>query len=174
MDTDSRQSSSRRWAGLVLWTAIALAATAVLVAARDALDKSHIALTYLLIVLLGASRIGRSGGFALALICFVAFNFFLLPQYGSLAAACNTLLCAVFVSVGYFIIVGKRIRVKLPVTILLKLFGLTLLLAGVFFGLDRVSGYWLLDGALAGIVFLGLVFLLRIVSLADLRGLRKA
>jgi O-antigen/teichoic acid export membrane protein len=103
----------------------------------------------------------------------ITLNLFLLPEYGSLAAACNTLICAVFVSVGYFVLVGKKVNVKLPVGMLLKLALLTLLLTGVFYLLERAFGYWLLDASLAGLAFLGLVFLLRIVSLADLRSLRK-
>lgn len=102
-----------------------------------------------------------------------SLNFLLLPEYGSLAAACNTLLCAVFVSVGYFILVGKKIRIKLPVVLLLKLTLLALLLAVVFYGLKFLSGSWVINGLLAGLAFLGLVFLLQIISLADLRQLRK-
>ena len=82
MVTDSNLlNRNKRWLAYGLWLAIAAATTALLVAARGVLDKSHVALAYLLVVLLGASRLGRRGGVVLALVCFFAFNFFLLPPY---------------------------------------------------------------------------------------------
>ena len=72
---------------LILWVLLLAAVTAVLVAMRGTLDKVHIALAYLLLVLIGTSRIGRRGGVALAVLCFVSFNFFLLPPYHRLTVA---------------------------------------------------------------------------------------
>jgi two-component system, OmpR family, sensor histidine kinase KdpD len=67
---------------------LALAGTTiVLVAVRGSLDKTHVALAYLLLVLIGTARIGRSGGIALAVVSFFCFNFFLLPPYHTLAIA---------------------------------------------------------------------------------------
>ena len=86
MDTASKPSTSR-FGALLIWIGVAFAATGLLVVARDILDKSHAALAYLLIVLVGTSQTGRRGGFALALICFVLFNFFLLPPYHALHVA---------------------------------------------------------------------------------------
>jgi len=103
----------------------------------------------------------------------LTLNIFFIPEYGSLAAACNTLLCAVFVSVGYFILVKTKVKLKLPLLLIGKLMLLTVLLYGVFYGLQFIFSMWLVNTALAGIAFLGLVFLLQIVSLADLRQLRK-
>jgi len=103
----------------------------------------------------------------------LTLNLFFIPEYGSLAAALNTLLCAVFVSVGYFILVRNKVKVRLPYLLLGKLVLLTGLLYGIFYGLKFVSGMWLVNTVLAGIAFLGLVFLLQIVSLADIRQLRS-
>ena len=72
---------NNRWIAYGVWLSIAAATTGLLVAARGVLDKSHVALAYLLVVLLGASQLGRRGGVLLALLCFFAFNFFLLPPY---------------------------------------------------------------------------------------------
>ena len=72
---------------VILWTASAGIVTIGLTALRDTLDKSHIALAYLLVVLIGTSRLGRRGGIALAVGCFFAFNFFLLPPYHTLVVA---------------------------------------------------------------------------------------
>jgi O-antigen/teichoic acid export membrane protein len=109
----------------------------------------------------------------LSIVLNLTLNFMFIPEYGSLAAAWNTLLCAVFVSVGYFIMVARKTKIKLPLTQLGKLAVLTVLLYGIFAGLQVVSEWWLLNTIFAGIFFIGLVFLLRIVSFADLRKLRK-
>jgi O-antigen/teichoic acid export membrane protein len=108
-----------------------------------------------------------------SIILNISLNVIFIPQYGSMAAACNTLFCAVFVSVGYFIMVGRMVKIKLPVGLIGKLMLLTGLLYGTFYGLQFLSGTWWLNAAAAGIVFLILVFLLRIISFADLRQLRK-
>ncbi|HET9467675.1 MAG TPA: ATP-binding protein [Vicinamibacterales bacterium] len=72
---------------LLLWALIIAIVTASLVAMRGTLDKAHIALAYLLVVLIGTSRTGRPGGVALAVLCFFCFNFFLLPPYHTLGVA---------------------------------------------------------------------------------------
>jgi hypothetical protein len=60
----------------------------------------------------------------------------------------------------------------LPYALLGKLVILGVLLYGVFYALQLFSSMWLVNTTLAGVVFLGLLFLLQIVSLADLRQLR--
>ena len=103
---------------------------------------------------------------------YLTLNLLFIPEYGSLAAALNTLLCAVFVSIGYFILVGRKVQLRLPYLLIGKLLLLTGLLYLVFYGLQMLTAMWLVNTALAGIVFLGLVFLLQIVRLADIRQLR--
>jgi two-component system sensor histidine kinase KdpD len=58
--------------------------TAGLVALRGRLDKAHIVLVYLLVVLGGSAAAGRGVGLALAFLSFLCFNFFLLPPYHTL------------------------------------------------------------------------------------------
>lgn len=58
---------------------VAVAATFVLWALRDFLDKAHVALAFLLVVLAGSARDGRLVGLLLSITCFLTFNFFLLP-----------------------------------------------------------------------------------------------
>jgi two-component system sensor histidine kinase KdpD len=65
----------------LLWLLVTAAVTALLWASRAALDKAHFALGYLLVVLGAASRAGRTVGLATAAVCFLCFNFFLLPPY---------------------------------------------------------------------------------------------
>jgi two-component system sensor histidine kinase KdpD len=93
LDTDSKPSSKpgalrhekhSRLLAVGGWLVVVAALTWILVATRDMLDKSHIALAYLLVVLIGTSHLGRRDGMVLALLCFFAFNFFLLPPYHTL------------------------------------------------------------------------------------------
>jgi two-component system sensor histidine kinase KdpD len=66
-------------AGLVLWVLVATATTVVLWTFRGSLDEAHFALAYLLVVLGASAREGRVAGLVLALLCFLLFNFFLMP-----------------------------------------------------------------------------------------------
>ncbi|HYJ80029.1 MAG TPA: ATP-binding protein [Longimicrobiaceae bacterium] len=67
--------------GWAAWIAALGALTAGMVAVREHLDKAHIALLYLLLVLAGSTRGSRIRGTALAVISFLCFNFFFLPPY---------------------------------------------------------------------------------------------
>lgn len=69
------------WLG---WLAATAALTAGMGAVRTHLDEAHVALTYLLLVLVGSVRGSRSRGVALALLSFLCFNFFFLPPYYTL------------------------------------------------------------------------------------------
>ncbi len=67
-------------------SALALAAlTAAMAAARAHLDRAHVALAYLLLVLAASTRGSRARGLALAMAAFLCFNFFFVPPYGTLA-----------------------------------------------------------------------------------------
>ncbi|MBK0402590.1 oligosaccharide flippase family protein [Adhaeribacter sp. BT258] len=110
---------------------------------------------------------------AASIILNLTLNFIFIPEFGSLAAAWNTLFCAVFVSVGYFMMVGRMVKIKLPYALLLKLVLLAVLLGWLFFGLDLLSGLWWLNTIMAGAAFLVLVFILQIISLAQIRQLKN-
>jgi len=69
------------WIGLVAWLLGGAATTLLLWLLRDELDKAHMALAYLVLVLLASSRQGRLVGLLVALLSFLSFNFFLLPPY---------------------------------------------------------------------------------------------
>jgi two-component system sensor histidine kinase KdpD len=64
-----------------VWPVLAAVGTAVLWTQRERLDQAHMALFYLLLVLFASAREGRRTGLVMALLCFLAFNFFLLPPY---------------------------------------------------------------------------------------------
>lgn len=82
MATASTDPSPEDWRWPALrWLLIAALATAALWLLRDVLDKAHMALAFLLVVLAASARHGRRVGFALSVVCFLCFNFFLLPPY---------------------------------------------------------------------------------------------
>lgn len=69
------------------WLLVAAGTTAALWALRDSLDKAHVALAFLLVVLAGSARDGRLVGLLLSITCFLTFNFFLLPPLYALKLA---------------------------------------------------------------------------------------
>jgi two-component system sensor histidine kinase KdpD len=68
----------RQW---LVWLGALTAVTAAMLAVRGSLDKAHVALAYLLLVLGASSRGGRVLGLTLAAAAFFCFNFFFLPPY---------------------------------------------------------------------------------------------
>ena len=81
-----RLSAAQRHA--LTWTvalAVLAAVTAGLLALRVHLNPAHIALSFLLVVLVGSATGGRVLGFTLAVLAFVLFNYFFLPPYNTLA-----------------------------------------------------------------------------------------
>ncbi len=68
----------------LLWLGSLLAAAGVtlaMLAFREQLDKAHVALVYLLVVLGSSASGGRTPGLVLAVLTFLCFNFFFLPPY---------------------------------------------------------------------------------------------
>ena len=74
-------------ASFLLWLAGLAFVTVALLTVRARLDKAHIALSYLLVVLGAGASTGRRIGIALSVVAFVCFNFFFLPPYHSLVVA---------------------------------------------------------------------------------------
>jgi K+-sensing histidine kinase KdpD len=60
------------------------AAAAILLAFRDNLDKAHVALVFLLVVLASSASGGRVLGVAIAVAAFIIFDWFFLPPYNTL------------------------------------------------------------------------------------------
>jgi two-component system, OmpR family, sensor histidine kinase KdpD len=74
-------------AAFLLWLGILAGATLAMLAVRASLDKAHVALGYLLVVLGAGASTGRRIGVALSVVAFLLFNFFFLPPYHSLVVA---------------------------------------------------------------------------------------
>ncbi len=74
---------SRSVAWSLAFTSLA-AAAAILFAFRDDLDKAHVALVFLLVVLASSASGGRVLGVAIAVVAFLIFDWFFLPPYNTL------------------------------------------------------------------------------------------
>ena len=70
------------WLGWLLTLALA---TTVMWVLRDDLDKAHVALVFLILVLGGSATGGRALGLSLAALAFFAFDGVFLPPFGTLA-----------------------------------------------------------------------------------------
>jgi two-component system sensor histidine kinase KdpD len=71
----------------VAWTlafSSLVAAAAILFAFRDDLDKAHVALVFLLVVLASSASGGRLLGVSIAVLAFLIFDWFFLPPYNTL------------------------------------------------------------------------------------------
>ncbi len=68
----------------VLWLLALAVVTAILLPFRESLHEVHVALGYLVLVLVGGARRGRPLGLVLAALAFLCFDFFFLPPYGTL------------------------------------------------------------------------------------------
>lgn len=76
-----RERSAWRWA---VWLSVLVASIAVLLLFRARLDKAHVVLVFLLVVLGGSAGGGRMLGLTLAGTAFIAFDVGFLPPYGAL------------------------------------------------------------------------------------------
>ena len=84
-DLDEESTFSVR--ALLLWFGALALATIAMLAVRANLDKAHVVLGYLLVVLGAGASTGRRIGVALSVVAFLLFNFFFLPPYHSLVVA---------------------------------------------------------------------------------------
>jgi peptidoglycan biosynthesis protein MviN/MurJ (putative lipid II flippase) len=107
---------------------------------------------------------------ALSLALNVGLNLLLLPRYGAVAAALNTLGCALLVSGGYVWLVQYRAGVTVPWVLLGKLLLAFLLLCAGWYGLQYALALpWLLESLLATLGFGLISVALGLVPLAELK-----
>ena len=71
----------------VIWLLILVGATALMLSIRPRLDKAHIALAFLIVVLGGSAAGGRALGLSLAVLAFLLFNFLFLPPFHTFVIA---------------------------------------------------------------------------------------
>ena len=106
----------------------------------------------------------------------VGLNAFLLPRYGAIAAALDTLLCAVAVSVGYVVLVARRTGVGVPGQLLARLLLAFGLLCGGWFGLQyglSKSLVWWLEAGIMGVVFVLIVLGTGLVRKKEIMSLKR-
>ncbi|QJX48072.1 oligosaccharide flippase family protein [Hymenobacter taeanensis] len=104
----------------------------------------------------------------------IGLNWVFLPQFGAIAAAWNTLLCAVFVSGCYVWLVQRHAEIAVPWKILAKLAGIFGLLCAAWYAMQTyLQLSWLVEAIVAGALFMVLVLALRIVRPAELKQLRQ-
>lgn len=83
-DTPTSFASMNRLRAALIWGGVLAATTVALYSARDVLDKAHIALVLLLVVLGASAAGGRALGLVVAGASFFLFDFVFLEPYGSL------------------------------------------------------------------------------------------
>lgn len=88
---DRAMPRGRRWRATVgeglFWAGVLALVTASLRPFREDLDKAHVALLFLLVVLGAGSRGGRTLGIAIGVAAFGVLNWVFLPPYGTLRLA---------------------------------------------------------------------------------------
>ena len=72
------RASALQW---VLWLGLVAVLSGAMLLVRTELDKAHVALLYLILVLLASANAGRTIGVGTAVLTFLAFNFLFLPPY---------------------------------------------------------------------------------------------
>lgn len=80
-------STERRLRDALIWLAVLAATTAILVPFRAGLDKAHITLVLLLVVLGAGSQGGRVIGVGIGAVSFLVFDWFFLPPLHTLVIA---------------------------------------------------------------------------------------
>ncbi len=110
----------------------------------------------------------------------VALNLLMLPRFGAVAAAGNTLVCAGAVSVAYLVLVARRTGVALPWALLARLLLAFGLLCGAWWAARATLGlsWWLEAGLMAAVFGLiglgtGLVTRAEIGQLRPGKGINK-
>ncbi|WP_151089004.1 oligosaccharide flippase family protein [Hymenobacter baengnokdamensis] len=104
----------------------------------------------------------------------LTLNLLLLPRYGAIAAAINTLLSVLLVSGGYVWLVSQRMRVRVPWHLMAQLALAFGLLCGSWYLVrTQLTLVWWLETGLMGVFFAGLLPLTGLVKLRELHQLLK-
>lgn len=106
------RSAERRQA--MRWALITVAMTLALFFLRGRLEKTHVALAYLLLVLAGSAQAGQRVGLALSAVTFLLFDWFFLPPYGTLTVS-NPLDWMILASFLVVSVVAARLLHRLQV-----------------------------------------------------------
>ncbi len=98
----------------------------------------------------------------------IVLNAFLIPQFGSMAAAYTTGLSTLLASISYMVLIVSKSPVNLPWMTYLKLLpSILLYFAGLYFLKDNMEWYFYVP--ISGILALGGVMLSRLIKIGDLK-----
>lgn len=75
------------WRSWIVWALALVMTTLLLLLVRERLDKAHVALVFLLVVLGASAAAGRATGLGVSGMAFLAFNYLFLPPYYTLVIA---------------------------------------------------------------------------------------
>ncbi len=84
---EGTRGNSIHWRTWLTWWSLLGGVTAAMVLTRATLDRAHVALLFLLVVLGASSAGGRTLGLAISAAAFGCFNFFFLPPLGTFTVA---------------------------------------------------------------------------------------
>ncbi len=93
----------------------------------------------------------------------VSMNLWLMPVYGAIGAAWATVCSLSLMGISYLWYTNAYLKEQLAVDYLVKLIGSMGCLVGVFWGLSQLSLPWYVVSVLAGIIYVGLCWVLRLV-----------
>lgn len=85
--TDPAWAKRVPWRPLLSWLVVVAGTTTLLRGLAPRVDKAHMALAFLLVVLAGSARAGRVVGLVLSVASFLTFNFFLIPPFHTFQVA---------------------------------------------------------------------------------------
>jgi O-antigen/teichoic acid export membrane protein len=100
----------------------------------------------------------------------IILNLIFIPAYGTYAAAANTLISASIITFAYIYLVHKKLPVKIPFQILVRLVVLTVLMLLIFYALEMTGVHWYLSTFIAGTLLLLMVYMLGLVKHIRLKG----
>lgn len=104
----------------------------------------------------------------ICLIMNVSLNFLFIPQFGPIAAAYISLLSTSLICLMYLIYFERKTQLVIPYSILKKLVIISLAFSFSFYLLTLTNLHWLIISCLAGIILLGISFLM---NLGEIQGL---
>ena len=102
----------------------------------------------------------------------ITLNWIFIPKYGAIATAWTTTVSYVFIDIAYVVYIQLKIDIKVPYFQMLKLAIIGALLGGIFWGLSMTTLPWYANTAIAGILFAGLSFAMKLVSIKMLRSFK--
>ncbi|MEL6590590.1 MAG: polysaccharide biosynthesis C-terminal domain-containing protein, partial [Bacteroidota bacterium] len=91
-------------------------------------------------------------------------NFWLIPQYGAIAAAWSTVISYALVNALYLIYIQQNLAIQIPWLQMLKLLVAGTALFGAFWGMGQLGLSWWQSSLIAGAAYLLFCYLIGLIS----------